>query len=800
MPYFFMFHDKMDRLAGIIQTTEFIYRSLPHLALGIIIAIAVIMFFRSRSRAKMGGSTGPDLSLRLAAVSSIIYAVMLLVLFFTQSLLMLYALFLKDSEFTINVVSDPAKEAFALLPFMLAILTCMFAVWQMIVSRWLLKGNIAARNILIGLWIWNFLMLSFPFVSCRAYGIIGIAAGAWTLWVIALRKDASEKISKGYKNLSLVRKTVLILVAALAIPAGVTGQLMTLSFKSDYSKAFSCFGSSYTKDITGRLEELYIMTGTDDSLTRMTADLLAEKITEKTGMPCKAVSSNTPLKINMDRAAALYIEPGKIMKPPFQNQGAVPKILRDKIPQSRQQIDFGGKKGLKIKMLQTWSNSRVPVKGLIFPNLYCNFSGTVAADTPDNATTAQQMVKEILKYIIPLLQCCRGENAVAIPEIKLPAQEFPPFLKLKGLKDARLIFVGEGLTPARLEVYSFKKVNYDSDLAIITEALKKRGFNKGFQNATGEQLVFRADRDEALLDMGRSSGEPVPIGLEISPEYGLLIVPVSRTASYNADQEFMDGLIKKDLKFFVLSRGLTSLKPELRQKVMREFFDLNALTLQEKLFPLQSLSYKKLTPEEKAVYAKAFLKISEEMAEQKDSPDLLEKIQYVKRISDIDPDAKPLIEQFRKKLSNIFFEARVSGMPDKEGLISKSFEFPVDNFRNFQKTIEISFENSDYEPIWFPLGFIKAKENLQITAGNISSSIPAADADKSIFYCQWSVFPDSSKRKILSSSVSGTRGIVEISEKLQASNQLLTTLSFDTKKKCVRLDVVFRLPKNGAKK
>lgn len=798
MPYSFMLSEKMDRLAGIMQTTEFIYRVLPYLALGIIIAFAVIMFFRSRAKSKIEENAGPDLSLRLASASSIIYAAMLLVLFFSQGLLMFYALFMKDPEFTINAVSDPVKEAFSLLPFMLAILTCVFAVWQIAVSRWLLKGNIAARNILIGLWLWNFFMLSFPLVSCRAYGLIGLGAGLWTLWVIAIRKDASGKIAKGLKNLSLSKKTVLIFAVILAISAGVTGQLMTFSVKPDFSKTVSSFGTSSSEGITARLDELYIMTGSDDELTRMTADLLSEKITEKTGIPCKVVSSvDAPLKVNMDRAAVLYMEYGKVITPSC----PIPKFLKNKIPPS--QAESAGKTGFKLKFLHSFETCFFPVKGLVFPQIELNFSGSVSADAGSDAAIAQQSAGEIMKKLLPSLEKHRSCDSVDIPEIKLPAQEFPPLLKLKGLKDIKLIFLGEGINQARLEVYSFKKVNYDSDLAIITEELKKRGFDQRAQNAYAGQLVFNADMHNALLDMGYRNGDPVPLSLDIDPEHGLLIVPVYREESYDASPEFLNEIMKKDLRLFVLSRGLSTIDPKLRLNAMRDFFALDDLSFQARLSALQSLSHEKLTPEEKAVYEKAFLKMIDETAEQENFQDLLKRMQDLKSISDITPDAKPLIEQLHKKLSDVFIEIKMPDTPDKEGLVRKSLEFPVGNLHSFRKMIEISFETPGYVPIWLPFGIVKTKENLQIIVGNMTNSSPPADINKSVYYSQWNTaYPDSPTRRILIPCMCGSKNSQQdkSSEKLQGKNELLTELSFDAKKKCVRLSVVFRPQKNSQKK
>lgn len=762
---------------------DFIFKTLPHIMLAIMVVYIVFFICRDRYRRgialrpsleerKIDNLCGegaisdeeasrlraschslpepeettpvPDLPLRAAAGYTQLFAWMYLTIFLALGIYMCYANYLKTRN--IPGVTVDLGDLRRLWPGLTIIAAfSILSIGQAIAARLLLRGRLGARAYIFAVWLIYLATAGFIGNSYGSwlFAAVEILLGFWILRVLYFRKGATAKIATGRSDPGTGRKAAMF---ALMLAAVAAAPFCASSATGDpLQKTFTQIGCA-TGSPAARICKIYLIAGTQDTAVKKVTEQLAEIVRTQTGIPCEAVPfGGAVLNAEMNRELALMISlgdgviPGGKMKlkPDWNSSSAksLPSEIEIAIQGPQALEAFRGKPTFEIMTLLPFAGRSQMYKGLCFPEIMFKAHGTSASDSADPEACSEKAVAEIAKTLVPQLKKAVGSDSIPVPKLNetiAPA----PGIDLSKLKNPRLIFSGCGSTLAAFYVYTFEKNGYEADLEAAKAALKPIGANMEGKSG-GDALLFRSQPDrgvEAELYIGPAS-DSLALAGQVVPElkYGTLIVSVKRANNIEHDENFSEKVASEDLRTFVRCRGLRFIKDSNRRlDILNRFFALEPLGWSERYSALDSMALPMSAPELE-LFRLEYAKLLKETGNGGENAQ--SEIRQLRDLARSEDNAS--LELFMREMAQYISKIPI---PIAEATDWRSMErvFHSEN-GNLRRMICLEFDDKSLLPLWIDAE-IGVDGQVRLFTGSFGSNDRPMDGKTKIFYdTEWNI-------------------------------------------------------------
>ncbi len=654
----------------------------------------------------------PDLSLRLAAAVSRIYAaMMLLVLLFQVVLAALWFWPLPQDVFgglRMAAALPPWEKIVYVASLWLLVLTA--AIVQYFASRRVLTGSWRARNWLIASWLVLLACLHQVFAA-RYWAPV---AGVFVLWVLCWRSGAARKISSRAATASGWRKwalpVVMLAALVLGIGSGVKFNTVTTSVTGR--------GQS-SSGITARLERLYLLCGTPEPPVRKVAEQIAERFRAAGLEVVVAEAGTVPLDIDADRECVIWIGRGEVGGAAAEDSSDLSAVLSpfpDTTPLWA---------GDPYYQLLCFNDSFASWlwKGFSWHRFGHERNLKVMVTRDDDAAGVEAAADKMYECLESTYRRFTGPDAFRIPEQPRPVPREP--WQAPELRDFRLVLRSRGIG-GQLEVYAFTAGDEEADRKAANALLERHGFR--FEDAHWkEQTDYRgAGRARLYYWLSEEKPERGYYAPELNMCLGtaLLAVEYSEPSDRDCDPEFAARYLEEDPVGFLCAEGLPQLEPAAREEVLVHFRALPAMSRLVRREVLQNTMW---CPDEWSEAGKALIEDDfRTMAAEVLGDDLHSlpgEINELRRMANRDP-WKHLQGWLQEQLGERYRRFSLAGEPGEDGMIRAELKLPVAEAHNFLFLTELDFGDFGYQPfsLWFGLFPDENKRNVLFWSDGGSSS------------------------------------------------------------------------------
>ncbi len=727
----------MNNLKMLVALHVFAGGLIPWLALGVIAVVMLVMVVRDRYRRKLrlavpaeaaeiegllrdGKITAaevelllrkcnalpeveevapvPDLSLRLAAAVSRIYAVMMLLILLFQVLmfaLVFWPVPQDASGFQLQLkVGVPSWDeiAFAVV---LSLVLFVAAIVQYFASRRVLTGSGRARNWLIVSWL-VFLVCLHQAFAARYWAPV---AGLFVLWVLCWRSGAARKISSRAAVVPEWRKWALAVVALIAVwlgvCCGITYQGVTTQVMPSANETRGA--------MSARLERLHILCGTPEPEALEVARKTAARF-QSMGIAVTVHEAGAiPVEINADRELVIWIGRGRAA-------GAAPEEANDPFPGPGLLPDTSKLlAGKPYYQVFSFDDSFCPFvwKGFFLPRFYREAEFKVAVSRDDNAAGTDAVAKSIFEYLEGTFEWFMGPEALLVPETPHPEPQAP--WQAPELRDFRLMLRSRG-TGGQFEVYAFTAGDEEADRKAVKALLERHGFRHSrdsTRNRTDYLGGYRGDAEARLYYWQLQEEREFNLFSSLTMELptALLTVELIEPGDQSRDPEFAARFLKEDLTAFLCSRGLEQLDPAAREAALACF---RALPEVPRKLRLRVLSEAMRCRDEwseagKTLLEEDFRALTAEVLAGGVSYRQKEDIDSLRSAAERTHWAH-LQEWLQEQLGGCYRKFMLAGEPGDDGMIRAELKLPVAELRKCLFLVELDFGDSGYQPLPFWVG------------------------------------------------------------------------------------------------
>ncbi len=631
----------------------------------------------------------PDLSLRLAAAVSRIYAVMVLMtLLFTIVLAGVALLPRMEVSGIGQAVKDiPAWWQMALLG-VIWLVHLTVAIGQFRASRWILEGSSRARSWLGAAWLVNFLMLQQAFGARYWAPVVGL----FVLWVLFWRPGAAAKISKRIPPQAWWRKWALALAAMAALAGGMCWNL-NYAYAAMSQHQVTVYSSRGA--IPARLEQLHILCGTPERSVRRVAEELAAKFREA-GIPVAMHRAGEgPVRLDADRELAIWIGAGKVMATRNDPNDKL-SLLSPYMRMGTEHLEGGPCFRIvnfdKFRRSSEW-------KGLVFPRFVCSIALDVAVN--GGAAGERDVVKKAVAQFLPLLQKLTGPEALRVPKLALPPAQ--PAWQAPDLRDFRQVLQTRGVG-GQVDVYAFSPGDYDADLAAVRALLQQHGFGEERERFNG---VFHFSShqprwEEAELYYWRSLETPKRsffAETRMEADTALLVVGASDAPDNTPDPELTARFAAEDPVAFLCSDGIYLLDPAEREAMLTHFWSLPDMprNIRRKVLDTTMQSRLGLSERERELQQVNFRRTAAEILADGANGEFSYEVEAL--LETARKEVVPgLTDWLLAELGDLRQVVKLDGEPGADGMIRVETLLPLPDPKFFRCRLEYDFGRYAYRP------------------------------------------------------------------------------------------------------
>ncbi|MDD3118568.1 MAG: hypothetical protein PHQ27_05280 [Victivallales bacterium] len=525
----------------------------------------------------------PDLALRLAAAYTQIVATMILLIFLAHAAFYITITLHKSDPGVTTTMTHTGNVAVLGIIFAAILLS---ALLQLAVAPKLLRGSLAARKLILGFWLVDFLIVSLvnSAYGSHFYGIMVVLAGVWVWYALWFRHGAAGRIRVDATAPSRRRRILAGVVVAAVIAVGQINIQLSPEFQLSHQHlTLNSIGVSCTTDsIFARPQSFHLLAGSPEPKVEELCHLLAQRLERETKIPCHVRRFGAPLAaVELNRTPVFMLDLANNTTPPPDDRlpPEIRRWFRNLIPISARRDQFAGKPTFRLRQMVPFGHRTFPVHGLKLPDLSFNISAAVDLDATSPATALPQVAEAMVQKISPTLHLATGPDAITLPPVFPPPAAAPPLLRLPGLHDVRRSITGSSNSLARIEVYTFRKGDYDTDLAAINRTLAARGYRQeDGKSASGDRIVFERqdhgpDTEEVWVDLGprlnSQSLQSTPV-----PTVGQLAISIFRPydAAQPGDHVFRQQFLAADPDGFLKCGGLRYLATDQQPDLLRKYF------------------------------------------------------------------------------------------------------------------------------------------------------------------------------------------------------------------------------------
>ncbi len=326
------------------------------------------------------------------------------------------------------------------------------------------------------------------------------------------------------------------------ISAAVIIVLATLIGIGFYFSGLPCnltvhsMSSGYSGPVTAAIEKILVIQSSPEKRTAKLARTLAEELMKQTGIPSEFQPFDAKIELS--------------------DYGRVMPMMVSRVKQT----DTGGT-AYRIRTLTIHESSSSWYKGVVLTFGSMNFDATFSGNSQSD-----RFVGRIVEEIKSVLDKVNAGLVMSLPEIETPVQEAPA-VQLASVKDPVLIYRGWDFYCRQLLVYRFKIIDRKEDFAKLSKEFEQAGFKTEVPEYTDEVRFLHDNNDLIWLDMGRWN---------TMPEYGIAIAKIGLPLNNRKnDEKFILEFARKDLRSFVLARGLLNLRGEQLIEVFDRLTSIN---------------------------------------------------------------------------------------------------------------------------------------------------------------------------------------------------------------------------------
>ena len=240
----------------------------------------------------------PDLPLRLVSAFGRIFGVMKLVLYLGRiGALGILRLMAQSSNYVrgIDAELEDGRLFFALSAFLVLV-----SVLELAASVRLLRGSLAARNLLVFCWIADFalLMTAYAGYDSLYYALPAAACGIYSLHVLVFRRDAVRRIAARGPEPGRGAKSAVAGIAAAALLFGIFGLPLLNPELEGMKPVMSLVSTGIGGPAQIRCQKILLIAGTPDAETAEFCSLLAPLLTADAGIPCEIRRFDGPVPLD----------------------------------------------------------------------------------------------------------------------------------------------------------------------------------------------------------------------------------------------------------------------------------------------------------------------------------------------------------------------------------------------------------------------------------------------------------------------------------------------------------------------
>lgn len=447
----------------------------------------------------------PDLPLRLVSAFGRIFGVMKLVLYLGRiGALGILRLMAQSSNYVrgIDAELEDGRLFFALSAFLVLV-----SVLELAASVRLLRGSLAARNLLVFCWIADFVLLMTAYAGYDSlyYALPAAACGIYSLHVLVFRRDAVRRIAVRGPEPGRGAKSAVAGIAAAALLFGIFGLPLLNPELEGMKPVMSLVSTGIGGPAQIRCQKILLIAGTPDAETAEFCSLLAPLLTADAGIPCEIRRFDGPVPLD-DHLRELPFMVSRVKCLPglgggwsgvsliSPGRGAnVTETLGKLLARVRQPIAF------RVELLDGRTSAGLNFHGLAVEEGCLSFDGTfVAASGPGARNLSLRNAAPRAARAMRILWEAQREK----PTVRLPAAALPeplPFEPESLPEDFRLCYRGRSIHYGLFAVYRFPAGEPGRDEERVTAFLRPLGFEKEPHSWYDGTLQYRRKDGSAVL-------------------------------------------------------------------------------------------------------------------------------------------------------------------------------------------------------------------------------------------------------------------------------------------------------------
>ncbi|QSH42482.1 hypothetical protein P0136_02530 [Lentisphaerota bacterium ZTH] len=219
----------------------------------------------------------PDIHLRLTSALAKTYSLLKIILIFSTVLLLLYIVKVPTEINAAKTIHTDGESWFFLTLYFLIII---LSIAQFTASIKVTRGSVRSKNVLLAIWLFDLLLL--PLVlhsSSIVYQTTAVATAAYSIWVLAWRKNAAAYLRFNAVPGSFKYKLMLIAVFATCVAFGVyfVNYRFSYTYSCSGNENYSTF-SAATVDGCIKLDKLAVVATSSDRETAELTELIVQKL------------------------------------------------------------------------------------------------------------------------------------------------------------------------------------------------------------------------------------------------------------------------------------------------------------------------------------------------------------------------------------------------------------------------------------------------------------------------------------------------------------------------------------------